>query len=294
MDTTPAANTRSRKRTSSQMAPPAEMSSQTTTAAAPSARPRARLRNPPYLPTPTEALVLASYPALLIFGAVYSLANPETRAGQYDIHAQSFVQDGSSPGAVAPSYFARKDNLLNVVFVKRGWAWITGAFVLFLLTHPALAPARMKAQAGVRWALVTASWILVTQWCFGPPIIDRSFRYTGGKCDAVEQRVAAADGPGDVAASELWTAVACKSAGRRWSGGHDISGHVFMLVLGSFFLWQEIGWAVRLWMRPVEERTVVMHDGAIKSADVERTAATAPPARGLGFGRESGCHPWWC
>lgn len=39
---------------------------------------------------------------------------------------------------------------------------------------------------------------------------------------------------------ELFTAAACKLAGGQWKGGHDISGHVFLLVLGSAFLWMEI------------------------------------------------------
>lgn len=39
---------------------------------------------------------------------------------------------------------------------------------------------------------------------------------------------------------ELLTAAACKLAGGQWKGGHDISGHVFLLVLGSAFLWMEI------------------------------------------------------
>ena len=35
---------------------------------------------------------------------------------------------------------------------------------------------------------------------------------------------------------KLVTAAACKLAGGVWKGGHDISGHVFILILGSAFL----------------------------------------------------------
>lgn len=35
---------------------------------------------------------------------------------------------------------------------------------------------------------------------------------------------------------KLFTATACKSAGGDWRGGHDVSGHVFMLVLASAVL----------------------------------------------------------
>jgi hypothetical protein len=41
-------------------------------------------------------------------------------------------------------------------------------------------------------------------------------------------------------------------------------------VLGSFFLVQEVGWVAARWARYLrEERSVVMHDGAVKGAGVE-------------------------
>lgn len=36
------------------------------------------------------------------------------------------------------------------------------------------------------------------------------------------------------------TSAACKAAGGSWSGGHDVSGHVFMLVLASASLTLEM------------------------------------------------------
>ncbi len=244
--------------------------------AVPAVAPTARARNSPFLPTPTEIIILLAYPALLVFGTLFSLLSPETRAAPYDTHTQAHTQDP----ALAPSYFARKDNLLNVLFVKKGWAWISGVFVLFLVTHPALISTRKKIEAATRWALVTAWWILITQWCFGPAIIDRGFRYTGGKCEAIEGKVAAGEG----ATADVWSAVACKAGGGRWSGGHDISGHVFLLVLGSVFLLQEVGWVVRRWTVK-EERRVVMHDGAVKNAEVESERAQDGTGRSvLGIG----------
>lgn len=227
-----------------------------------------RQRTSPYLPTPTERIVLAAYPAVLLFGALFSQLSPETRAAPYDAARHAHVQDP----ALAPSYFARKDNLLNVLFVKRGWAWITFAFWAFLLTHPAAAAAAAtagaaaKARAAVRWAAVTSWWIFVTQWFFGPALIDRGFRWTGGKCEVAEEVLS----QGDAGRVEVLTAAACKTAGGSWRGGHDVSGHVFLLVLGSFFLMQEAGWVVARWARWLgEERCVVMHDGAVKGALVE-------------------------
>lgn len=204
-----------------------------------------------------------------MFGSIFALLSPSVRSAAYDHAAQAHTRE------TAPSYFARKDNIFNVFFVKRGWAWITGTFLTFLATHPGFTgAARRRASAGVRWALVTGWWALVTQWCFGPPLIDRGFRYTGGKCEAVEAAVAE-DGIMASTAADVFSAAACRSAGGRWRGGHDISGHVFLLVLGSFFLVQEVGWVVIRWraraweLRGKDPRTVVMSDGAVKSVDVE-------------------------
>ena len=90
-----------------------------------------------------------------------------------------------------------------------------------------------RAQGLVRWVVVTAWWVVVAQWFFGPPLIDRGFKWTGGKCDVLLE-----EGAKD--AGELVTAAACKLAGGAWIGGHDISGHVFLLVLGSAFLGMEV------------------------------------------------------
>lgn len=127
------------------------------------------------------------------------------------------------------NYFARKDNLFNAYFVKIGWLWMTAAFASLLVSQPAYTTAvtaaqrpRRIAQAVGRYALATLAWYLTTQWCFGPAIIDRGFVITGGGCGVA--------GGGD-GLKGLVTAAACKGAGGRWSGGHDVSGHVFMLVL---------------------------------------------------------------
>lgn len=63
-----------------------------------------------------------------------------------------------------------------------------------------------------------------------------------------------------------------------------------MLVLGSAFLMQEIGWVVLRWKgwRDKEERSVVMGDGAVKGAAVEAdgelNGATEREGHGLGVG----------
>lgn len=233
-------------------------------------------RNPPYLPTPLERIFLGVFPSILVFGTIFSIVSPDIRASPYDHVSQSHHQDPS----IAPSYFARKNNVFNVIFVKRGWGWITFAFVFSLLmqptgkTPPAVVLGR-RIRACIRWVAVTGWWFFVTQWFFGPPIIDRSFRWTGGKCELAEQEIAMGDGT----VKQLFTAVACKTAGGKWQGGHDISGHVFLLVLGTVFLMQEVGWpALRFSGWLAEERCVVMSDGSVKSASVESETATGEVA----------------
>ncbi len=219
-----------------------------------------RLRTSPYLPTPTELALLALYPALLSLGSLYALLNPREIAQQQE-HLASLA---AAAQAQAPSYFARKDNLFNVLFVKKGWAWITGAFFVFLFTHPSLkADAAARWRAGIRWAAVTGWWVVVTRWFFGPGLVDRGFLWTGGVCEIVPV-------VGGEKGVVVGSAVECKGMGGRWKGGHDVSGHVFLLVLGSWFLVQEVGWVLARRGRYVgEERSVVMVDGAVKGAGVE-------------------------
>ncbi|KAL4922654.1 inositol phospholipid synthesis and fat-storage-inducing TM-domain-containing protein [Aspergillus aurantiobrunneus] len=175
------------------------------------------------------ATALLVYPATLVLGSLFSVLSPTAHQPPTPAEAQ----------AKPINYFARKDNIFNLYFVKIGWIWFTIAFALLVIAHPP-SPSRGKrqAQALARYALATAVWYATTQWFFGPAIIDRSFVVTGGKCEAVlaelherrdEKGVlgAGADEPFGI----YLTAAACKAAGGAWRGGHDVSGHVFMLVL---------------------------------------------------------------
>lgn len=134
-----------------------------------------------------------------------------------------------------PTYFSHKRNIFNTFFVKYGWLWTTLVFAY----HAARLRRTPPLQAVLRWALATAWWVLVTQWCFGPPIMDRTFLITGGLCEIVNN-------PDLVDKTQLTkpellvTSAACKLAKGNWRGGHDLSGHVFMLTHASLFLWSEI------------------------------------------------------
>ncbi|TVY23641.1 FIT family protein [Lachnellula hyalina] len=233
-------------------------------------------RRTPYLPTTVETILLSVYPIILCIGSLFALLDPSTRASPYNATTQSHQ------AATAPSYFAKKSNVFNTFFVKQGWAWVTFSYFFFLFTHPSTGPSLSPAitprrlRGIFRYGIVTVWWIFVTQWFFGPAIIDRGFRLTGGQCELVDQ---AEKGNVDMDdARQLVTGMACKAVGGKWGGGHDISGHVFLLVLGSMFLFEEVLHVV-LKSAKSSERTIYMADGAVKSADVEAprdsTAETA-------------------
>ena len=187
----------------------------------------------PILPTSLETLLLSLYPATLLLGSLFSLIDPSARRAPYNALTQSHPPDR------APSYFALKRNLVNLYFVKINWLWISLAFLTFLFFHringppgPVLTP--RKLRGALRYLAATAWWFLVTQWFFGPALIDRGFRITGGACELAGRF----EGTGGK--TELVTARTCKAVGGVWKGGHDISGHVFILVLGSAFLGMEL------------------------------------------------------
>ncbi|KAL8863503.1 MAG: hypothetical protein Q9178_000184 [Gyalolechia marmorata] len=208
---------------------------------------------------PGEAIFLLVYPSLLVLGSLFSLLEPSARAAPYSATSQSH------PPEVAPNYFALKGNIFNTWFVKVGWFWFTIAWAVWVfmcmrMLGKSRAPlgeegrivelddddqegeeekkdkdgvlvlTPQKLQSVLRWVAVTLWWMVVTQWFFGPALIDRGFRFTGGQCELMRSDAARQE-MGDV--REFVTGAACKIAGGEWKGGHDISGHVFILVLGS-------------------------------------------------------------
>lgn len=228
----------------------------------------AAARRSPFLPTTLETVLLSIYPITLLAGSLFGLLDPSSRASTYNPVTQSHY------ASTAPSYFATKGNIFNRYFVKQGWAWFTFSYLFFLFTHPSGGPAgaiSIKRLRGLaRYAIVTTWWIFVTQWFFGPAIIDRGFTLTGGQCELV----AAADA-GHIEMEntrQFVTGVACKAVGGKWYGGHDISGHVFLLVLGSMFLFEEVLHVALKHPKTKEERTIIMGDGAVKSAEIEAEA----------------------
>ncbi|KAL4876015.1 inositol phospholipid synthesis and fat-storage-inducing TM-domain-containing protein [Aspergillus karnatakaensis] len=208
--------------------PPLSSTSPTTTPAIKTSKPTALSRF-----APPSAALLIIYPITLVCGSLFSVLSPTASPASPSTKSEPI------------NYFARKDNIFNLYFVKIGWIWFTLAFALLLLVlPPSPHRARRQLQAFSRYVLATIAWYATTQWFFGPAIIDRSFVLTGGKCETIlrglsenqavqEKGVvgAAVTGAGEESLGVYLTAAACKAAGGAWRGGHDVSGHVFMLVL---------------------------------------------------------------
>ncbi|ORX73584.1 hypothetical protein DL89DRAFT_219831 [Linderina pennispora] len=93
----------------------------------------------------------------------------------------------------------------------------------------------------------------MTQWCFGAPLFDRVFLMTGGSCLI---------GPSSVPAASMR---ACRSAGGSWSGGHDISGHCFLLLHSTLFLVEEV-------IRPLPRANRSLHRTVVGVASVSLVA----------------------
>ncbi|KAJ2708475.1 hypothetical protein H4R19_004726 [Coemansia spiralis] len=127
------------------------------------------------------------------------------------------------PPAAAP-WWVSKRSPLNVYGAKVAWGWTTVLFAAALALCAPARPPRSSAVALARYALATAYWVAMTRWCFGPPLFDRVFVRTGGSC------------LGPPALPAVASLHLCKQAGGRWSGGHDISGHCFLLLHSAMFL----------------------------------------------------------
>lgn len=205
-------------------------------------------------------IALLVYPITLLIGSLYSTISPTAQGSRADPSqhhhpaplAPSLATDInlSSPPDSPVNYFARKDNIFNLYFVKIGWVWFTVAFVALILSQRVyrsspVSPSSVQQgtqrrilQASARYAAATTEWYLMTQWFFGPPVIDRGFLVTGGRCEKIAS--AAGDITSSARVEQAVSAATCRTAGGAWTGGHDVSGHVFMLVLATAVLGGEI------------------------------------------------------
>ncbi|KAJ5713710.1 uncharacterized protein N7483_010891 [Penicillium malachiteum] len=176
----------------------------------------------PARPPPSPAILLV-YPATLLLGSLFSAISPTARSSR--------SQSTSPASPLAPSlaanlhisespvnYFARKNNIFNLYFVKIGWLWTTVAFASLLLAQPAyrfyssLSPHNNKREFDGS----------------SRPFYDMSSQRLSGKASPYLSPPSKLE--------SLLSATTCKAAGGAWRGGHDISGHVFMLVLTTAML----------------------------------------------------------
>lgn len=124
------------------------------------------------------------------------------------------------------TYFARSDNVLNVYFVKMGWAWTLAVSVPFaLLTSRILCcgnTERLLKHHLLRIAVATAFWFVWTK-------MFNLIESTYGRCNI----------------RSFDSKSACLKAGHFWNG-FDISGHAFILIYSSLVLIEEarpiVGW----------------------------------------------------
>lgn len=181
--------------------------------------------------------VLLIYPLILALGSFYSIVSPVAFPPPAAPLAAGLASEINTPPS---NYFSGKKNVFNLYFVKIGWFWTTLAFTLLQFTTrpPPSNTQKHYVQATLRYALITLSWYLTTQWFFGPALIDRSFTITGGRCEPQFYNEAGLKETLDL--TFISSGPVCKAAGGFWRGGYDISGHVFMLVLSSAFLLYEL------------------------------------------------------
>ena len=168
---------------------------------------------------------------------------------------------------------------------------------MFWLFNPGLGTAwfsKRRIQAALRYSAITTCWYFMTQWFFGAPIIDRGFRFTGGQCELMRDPAARADMSNT---REYVTAATCKAVGGQWKGGHDISGHVFLLILGSALLWFEFLPALTRVEGLRDGRRILLDDGKVATVAVEKHLDEAeketPTTQGVKFSLGVAALMWW-
>ncbi|EPQ57333.1 hypothetical protein GLOTRDRAFT_120554 [Gloeophyllum trabeum ATCC 11539] len=149
----------------------------------------------------------------------------------------------------ASHYFASKSNPLNVVFIKYAWGWTSLAFAAHFLTSP---PAAQTWERVGKWLAETGVWMVFTTWFFGPALLERVIAASGGECVVrlpsgyllsvpneycyTKSTVSPATHPSLFAASLLIPDTQEWQARPRLRRGHDVSGHLFLLVMSTLFL----------------------------------------------------------
>lgn len=194
---------------------------------------------------------LAALTAIVLFGTLYSVTY-----NTYLDTSNPLLTHLPHPLAKT-HYFATKANYLNVLFIKKLWAWTTAAFLALYFTSPMSLQTRERLY---KFFTETAIWLLFTGWFFGPSLLERVTASTGGECVAnlpsgavvtVPQEfcyrrstISAATHPDlfavlDVQPGADWHQVP------RLRRGHDVSGHLFLLTMAILFLTEQVSYSFR-------------------------------------------------
>ena len=97
--------------------------------------------------------------------------------------------------------------------------------------------------------------------------MDRVFIASGGFCEEKLNEDGSWGIGGKGSMADVLAGASCKMSGGIWQGGHDLSGHVFLLVLGSSMLWQEMLPLLMALIAAGEKRTVLGKRGRERVRD---------------------------
>lgn len=190
--------------------------------------------------------------SVLLLGTIYSVVNHT-----YLDTSDPLVALGTVKHPLHDvSYFARKTNVLNTVFIKRAWGWTSAAFFSLWLTHPTAG--RRIGMSGrerlLKWIAATSVWLVFAAWFFGPAIIDRIIAASGGECVVrlpsgkvqsvpvqycIERSILSPATHPELFFAPPLVLPDMQSDWRtrpRMMRGHDVSGHVFLLTMSLLFL----------------------------------------------------------
>lgn len=154
-----------------------------------------------------------------------------------------------SPDESVNNYFTSRGNIVNKLFVKFGWFWTISAYI-YLLYRKHIEGIKNKSailNSITRVVIITCGWYIFTQWFFGLPIMDRIFIFTGGKCDGICENnvphnlrhLLKKSDTDDYYISDLLSSATCRTLNGSWGGGHDPSGHIFLLTVSiNLLLWE--------------------------------------------------------
>lgn len=191
-------------------------------------------------------LTFVATSSILLFGTIYSVAyntyldtsNPHISSLKHHLHDVS--------------YFARKSNILNTLFIKRAWGWTSLIWALLFASSP---PSTRSTRRVWKWFAVTLVWMAFTSWFFGPAIIERLTIVSGGECVVrfpaggvhtvpieycYERTLISPETHPELFITPFLLPGEDWRAKPRIMRGHDVSGHIFLLTLSLLFLADEL------------------------------------------------------